>query len=44
VATGNGLENMRQRMAEIGGSFAIQPGASGGTTILFSVECPQVSP
>jgi signal transduction histidine kinase len=44
TATGNGLENMRRRMAEIGGTFSIGPGASGGTRIVFSVECRPVSP
>ena len=44
VATGNGLENMRQRMAEIGGTFTLTAAPGGGTTAIFSVECPHVAP
>lgn len=29
----NGLRNMRQRMAEVGGEFSIGPGAEGGTLV-----------
>jgi signal transduction histidine kinase len=34
---GNGLENMRQRLAEIGGSCEIQSAPGSGTTICFTI-------
>jgi signal transduction histidine kinase len=36
-AWADGLRNMRQRMAEIGGSFAIESHSGAGTTITFDV-------
>jgi signal transduction histidine kinase/ligand-binding sensor domain-containing protein len=36
---GNGLGNMQQRMAEIGGTFTLHSGKSGGTRAIFAVEC-----
>jgi signal transduction histidine kinase len=33
----NGLRNMRKRMADIGGEFAISPGAKGGTIVRLTV-------
>jgi len=37
-AGGNGLDNMRRRMAAIGGSCDIVPAAGSGTTVRFSVS------
>ncbi len=33
----NGLSNMRKRMEDIGGTFTISPGASGGTIVRLTV-------
>jgi signal transduction histidine kinase/ligand-binding sensor domain-containing protein len=38
VASGNGLENMRRRLAAIGGSCDIQSAPSAGTQITFTVQ------
>jgi signal transduction histidine kinase/ligand-binding sensor domain-containing protein len=41
VAPGNGLENMRERMEELGGRCLFSPRAEGGTAVIFSVPLPQ---
>ncbi|MBI3191401.1 MAG: histidine kinase, partial [Pedosphaera parvula] len=41
TAIGDGLENMRQRMAEIRGTCAIKREPAGGTTVVFSVPLDQ---
>jgi signal transduction histidine kinase len=38
VASGNGLENMRRRLAAIGGSCEIQSAPGAGTRVIFSVQ------
>ena len=38
TASGNGLENMRRRLAAIGGSCDIQSGPAAGTKITFTVQ------
>lgn len=37
VATGNGLINMRRRLAEIGGECDIRSQIGGGTTVMFAI-------
>ena len=39
TASGNGLENMRRRLAAIGGDCAIQSTPGAGTRVIFSVCC-----
>jgi len=41
--SGNGLENMRERMKAVGGEWAIQPGSGGGTRVTFRIRCPRRS-
>jgi signal transduction histidine kinase/ligand-binding sensor domain-containing protein len=41
TSAGDGLENMRQRMAEIRGTCSITREPSGGTTVVFSVPLDQ---
>ena len=36
AAARNGLRNMRKRMEDVGGSFAIEPGAEGGAVVKLS--------
>jgi signal transduction histidine kinase/ligand-binding sensor domain-containing protein len=38
AASGNGLENMRRRLAAIGGSCEIQSAPGAGTKVVFSVQ------
>jgi signal transduction histidine kinase/ligand-binding sensor domain-containing protein len=38
AASGNGLENMRRRLAAIGGSCEIQSAPGAGTQVVFSVQ------
>jgi signal transduction histidine kinase len=38
AAAGNGLENMRRRLASIGGSCQIQSAPGAGTRVIFSVQ------
>lgn len=38
AASGNGLENMRRRLAAIGGSSDIQSAPGAGTQVIFSVQ------
>jgi signal transduction histidine kinase len=38
VASGNGLENMRRRLAAIGGSCEIQSASGAGTKVVFAVQ------
>lgn len=38
--TGNGLENMRERMRAIGGRLELHSQPGKGTRVLFSVPCP----
>ncbi|HXI69826.1 MAG TPA: two-component regulator propeller domain-containing protein [Verrucomicrobiae bacterium] len=38
AASGNGLENMRRRLAGIGGSCEIQSAPGAGTQVIFSVQ------
>jgi signal transduction histidine kinase/ligand-binding sensor domain-containing protein len=38
AASGNGLENMRRRLAAIGGSCEIQSAPGAGTKVIFSVQ------
>jgi signal transduction histidine kinase/streptogramin lyase len=40
VASGNGLQNMRDRMAEMAGTFEISSRPRGGTLVVFSVKFP----
>ena len=37
IDSGYGLENMKRRLAEIGGTFIIQSEPGTGTTVQFSV-------
>lgn len=41
AVSGDGLDNMRQRMAEIRGTCSIKRGPTGGTTVAFSVPLGQ---
>ncbi len=41
---GNGLWNMRQRLADVGGQFAITSQAGEGTTVTLSVSLGVESP
>ena len=40
IATGNGLQNMRDRMDEIGGDFSISDRPGGGTIVVFRLRFP----
>lgn len=40
AATGNGLDNLRQRMARIGGTCDISSPAEGGTLVTFTLPVP----
>lgn len=40
IASGNGLQNMRDRMAEMAGTLEISERATGGTLIAFAVKFP----
>ena len=42
--TGNGLANLRARMAELGGTCEIAPGPGGGTVVTFAVTLPAIPP
>ncbi|HEX9046940.1 MAG TPA: sensor histidine kinase, partial [Verrucomicrobiae bacterium] len=44
TASGNGLENMRQRLAAIGGSCEIQSAPGRGTQVVFSVLLKAATP
>ncbi|MDB6173854.1 MAG: hypothetical protein JWL59_3165 [Chthoniobacteraceae bacterium] len=44
INPGNGLRNLRARMAEVGGSFTVQPGPAGGTVILLTLPLPCLLP
>jgi signal transduction histidine kinase/ligand-binding sensor domain-containing protein len=39
--SGNGLENMRERMKSVGGELSIQPGSRGGTWVTFRIRGPR---
>ena len=43
AASGNGLENMRRRLAAIGGSCEIQSAPGAGTQVFFSVQLKALS-
>jgi signal transduction histidine kinase/ligand-binding sensor domain-containing protein len=44
VGTGNGLENMRERMRLVGGRLALQTQPGKGTRVTLQVPGPQLSP
>jgi ligand-binding sensor domain-containing protein/signal transduction histidine kinase len=44
AASGNGLRNMRQRMADIGGHCAVESAPGCGTTIRFLLPLDKLSP
>lgn len=44
VETGNGLSNMRSRLDEIGGTFAVHSARDEGTTITFALPFSDSSP
>ncbi|HEX4348957.1 MAG TPA: two-component regulator propeller domain-containing protein, partial [Verrucomicrobiae bacterium] len=43
AGTGNGLENMRDRMRLAGGRLEIQTGPGKGTRVTLHVTCPQIN-
>jgi signal transduction histidine kinase len=44
LSHGNGLINMHQRLAEIGGRFDIQSEPGKGTTVIFNVPVKGITP
>ena len=44
VGTGNGLENMRERMRLGGGRFEIRTQPGKGTRVTLQVTCPRITP
>ncbi len=41
--SGNGLRNMRTRLAELGGNVSVESNPGAGTRVLISVRCPPSS-